>query len=321
MRISRQLIIPVLLVAAGSAQAQATYPSKPIRMVVASTAGSQPDTIARMIGQKMNETWGYPVVVDNRAGAAGSIAANAVAKASPDGHTLLYAPPNLAVNAAIAPKLPYDTFKDLAPVAHIGISTNVLVAAPALGAKSVKEFVAIARAQPGKLILASSTPGSAGYLSGARFNFITGISALHVPFKGTPEATIEVLSGRAHYHVGTMGTVLPFVREKKLTALAVTSPQRAPVLPEVPTLGETLPEFARPETSHGLLAPAGTPRSIITRLNAEVVRILNLADVKEKLDSISYVVAPSTSEEYERILRTQVEALTKVARDAGIQLR
>ena len=318
MRTSQRLTFSMLLGAASIAHGQTTYPSKPIRMVVASTAGSQPDTIARIIGQKMNETWGYPVVVDNRAGAQGIIAASAVAKAVPDGHTLLYAPPNLAINAATAHKLPYDTFNDLAPVAHVGISTNVLVAQPSLGAKSLKEFIAIALARPDQLILASSTPGSAGYLSGARFNLITGIKALHVPFKGAPEATIEVLAGRAHYHVGTMGNTLPFIKEKKLVALAVTSPQRSALLPEVPALGEALPEFARPETSHGILAPAGTPRPIVNRLNSEIVRILHLPDVREKLVSISYVIAPSTPDEYDKILRAQIEALTKVAKDAGI---
>jgi tripartite-type tricarboxylate transporter receptor subunit TctC len=142
-----------------------------------------------------------------------------------------------------------------------------------------------------------------------------------VPFKGSPEATIEVLSGRAHYHVGTMGTSLPFVRDKKLIALAVTSPQRSALLPDVPALGEILVEFARPETSHGILAPASTPRPIIERLNAEVVRILHLPDVQDKLGSISYVVAPSSADEYGRILRAQVDALGKVVKEAGIDTR
>ena len=189
-----------------------------------------------------------------------------------------------------------------------------------MGAKSLKEFIPIARAQPDKLILVN-TAGSAGYLSGARFNLLTGISALHVPFKGGMEATIEVVSGRAHYHIGTMGSTLPFIKEKKLVALAVTSPQRSPILPEVPSLGETIAEFARPETSHGILAPAGTPRPIVARINSEVVRILHLPDVKDKLASISYVIAPSTPEEFGGILRTQVEALTKVVRDAGIEAK
>ena len=319
MRGSRLLIVTALSLVTASAHAQATFPTKPIRMVVTSTAGSQPDMIARLIGQKMYETWSFPIVVDNRAGASGSIGANAVAKAASDGYTLLYAPPNLAINAALVPKLPFDTFKDLVPVAHVGISTNVLVSHPSVGAKSLKEFIAIARGQPDKFILATSTPGSAAYLSGVRFNLVTGIKALQVPFKGGPEAAIEVLTGRAQYHIGTMASTLPYIKERRLIGLAVTSPQRAAVLPDVPALGESLPEFGRPETSHGILAPAGTPRPIIDRISAEVIRILNLPDVKEKLASISYVIAPGSADEYGRILRAQVEALRKVAQDAGMK--
>lgn len=302
-----------------AASAQSKFPNKPIRLVSATTAGSQPDMIARLIGQRMGETWGQPVVVDNRPGAAGTLGANAVARANPDGHTLLYAQPNFTISAVLHAKLPYDPLKDLTPVSHIGISTNILVASPNVGVKTLNEFVAAARAQPGKLILASSSPGSAGNLSGMRFNLVTGIKAVHVAFKGSPEATIEVLAGRAQYHVGTMGVTLPFIKEGKLIGLAVTSPQRAPVLPDVPALGEVFAEFKRPETSHGIVAPAGTPRAIVEQINKEIVRILDLAEVRERLASISYVVAPSTPEEYGRILRGQIEALGSVVRDAGLR--
>jgi tripartite-type tricarboxylate transporter receptor subunit TctC len=314
------LIVAVLFGISGGACAQSGYPSKPVRLIVASAAGGQPDMVARLIAQKLNEAWGYPIVVDNRPAAAGVVAASAVAKAVPDGYTLLYTPPNLAINAVTVTKLPYDTFKDLVPVVHVGISTNVLVASPALGAKSLKEFIAIARSRPDKLILVN-TAGSAAYLSGARFNLLTGISALHVPFKSGTDAMIDVVAGRAHYHVGTMGSTLPFIKEKKLVALAVTSPQRSPILPEVPALGEVLVEFARPETSHGILAPAGTPRPIVMRINGEIVRILGLLDIRDKLAGISYVIAPSTPEEFAGILRAQVEALAKIVRDAGVEVR
>jgi len=315
------LAIPaVLFWVAGAAVAQSTFPSKPVRFIVASSAGGQPDTVARVIGKKVSEAWGHPIVIDARPAAAGMIAASTVAKAAPDGYTLLYAPPNLAINAVTVAKLPYNTFKDFLPVAHVGISTNVFVASPAMGARSLKEFIPLARSQADKLILVN-TAGSAGYISGARFNLLTGISALHVPFKGGIEATIEVVSGRAHYHVGTMGSTLPFIKEKKLVALAVTSPQRSPILPDVPALGESIAEFARPETSHGILAPAHTPRATVARINAEVVRVLGLSDVKDKLGSISFVIAPSTPDEFMGILRAQVDALAKVVREAGIEAR
>ena len=316
------LAILCALIAAGAAalaHAQAKYPSKPIRLVISTTAGGQPDMIARMITQKMHESWGQPVIVDNRPGGGGTLAATPVAKAAPDGHTLLYILPNFATSAVLQPSLPYDPLKDFAGASHIGMSTNVLVVSPTLGAKTLKELVALAKAQPGKLVHASSATGSASHLTGARLNLITGIKVVNVAFKGGPDATIEVLAGRASYHVGTMGVCLPFIKEGKLIALGVTTPQRAPVLPDVPTLGELLPEFKRPETSHGLVAPAGTPRPILNQLSKEIARILDAPDVKERLQNISYVSVPSSPEEYDKILRAQIEGLAKIVRDAGLK--
>ena len=306
-------VAPVLV------QAQQKFPSKPIRLVVSTTAGGQPDTLARMIGQKMGENWGQAVVIDNRPGAGGILAATMVARAAPDGHTLLYALPNFAISVALQPSVPYDPFKDFAGATQIGMSTNVLVASPALGVKSVKDLVALAKAQPGKLIFASSATGSASHLTGARFNYITCIKVVHVAFRGGPDATIEVLAGRSHYHVGTMGVTLPFIKEGKLVALGVTTPQRAPVLPDVPALGELLSEFKRPETSHGMLAPAGTPRPILHQISKEIVRILELPDVKERVQAIGYVASTSTPEEYDKIRRAQIEGLSKLVRDAGLR--
>lgn len=310
----------VALVAAPAlAQAPQKYPSKPIRMVVATTPGSQPDGLARMIGLKMSESWGWVVVIDNRSGAGGALAAATVARAAPDGHTLLYALPNFVITPVLQSNVPYDPFKDFAGAGQIGISTNILVASPALGVKSVQDLIALAKTQPGKLICASSATGSASHLTGVRFNLIAGVKVVHVAFRGGPEATIEVLAGRSHYHVGTMGVTLPFVKEGKLVALAVTSPQRAPVLPDVPALGELMAEFKRPETSHALLAPAKTPRPILNQLSKELARILDLPDVKERMQNISYIAAPSTPEEYNKILRGQFDALTKLVSDAGLK--
>jgi len=309
----------VLAAAPRIPQAQQNFPSKPIRLVISTTAGSQPDSIARMLGQKMSESWGRPVVVDNRPGAGGVLAASTVAKAAPDGHTLLYALPNFAISSVLQPNLPYDPSKDFAGIIQIGFSTNVLVASPALGVKSVKDLIALAQAQPGKLIFTSSPTGSAAHLTGARFNLIAGIKVVHVAFRGGPEATIEVLGGRASYHIGTMGVTLPFIRDGKLQALAVTSPQRAPVLPDVPALAETLSEFKRPETSHALLAPAGTPRPVLNQINKEIARILDLPDVKERLQGIAYVRAPGTPEECNKILRAQIEMLSRLVADAGLR--
>jgi len=308
-----------LAVAPRISPAQQNFPVKPIRLVASTTAGSQPDSIARMLGQKMSESWGRPVVVDNRPGAGGVLAASTVAKAAPDGHTLLYALPNFAISAVLQPNLPYDPFKDFAGIIQIGFGTNVLVVAPALGVKSVKDLIALAQAQPGKLIFTSSPTGSAAHLTGARFNLVAGIKVVHVAFKGGPDAVIEVLAGRASYHIGTMGVTLPFIQDGKLLALAVTSPQRAPVLPDVPALAETLSEFKRPETSHGLLAPAGTPRPVLNQISKEIARILELPDVKERLQGIGFVPAPTTPEEYNRILRVQIQTLSRLVLDAGLR--
>ena len=309
----------VLAAAPGFAQAQQKFPVKALRLVVSTTAASQPDMLARMIAQKMSESWARPVVMDNRPGAGGVLAATPVARAAPDGHTLLYSLPNFSISYVLQPSVPYEPLKDFTGITQIGFSTNVLVAAPTLGVKSVKDLIALARAQPGKLVFASSATGSASHLTGARFNLIAGIKVVHVAFKGGPDATIEILGGRAHYHVGTMGVVLPFIKDGKLVALGVTTPQRAPVLPDVPALGETLAEFKRPETSHALLAPAGTPRAIVNQINAEVARILDLPDVKERMQGIAFVAAPTTPEECNKILRAQIETLSRLVADAGLR--
>lgn len=305
---------------ASTAHAQG-YPTKPIRIVVSTTAGSQPDMLARMFGQKMTESWGQPVVVDNRPGANGTLAATPVARAAPDGYTILYALPNFAIGAALEPNLPYDPLKDFAGITQIGFTTNVLVVAPTLGPRTLGDFVALAKSQPGKLIFGTSPTGSAAHLSGARFNVVAGIKTVHVAFKGGPEAAIEVLAGRIHYNIGTLGFLLQFIKDGRLLALAVTSPARTPVLPDVPALGETLAEFKRPETSHGLLVPAGTPRAVITAVNKEMARILALPDVRQRTQDIGYTPDPSTPEEYRKIVRGQILTLQRLVRDAGLRPR
>ena len=313
---SSLILLAALLCGAAHAQ---SYPVKPIRVVVSTTAGSQPDMLARMFGQKMSENWSQPVIVDNRPGAQGTLAATPVSKAAPDGYTLLYALPNFTIGTALQSNLPYDPLKDFAGITQIGFTTNVIVVNPALGPRNLADFIALAKSQPGKLIFGTSPTGSAAHLSGARFNVVAGIKAVHVAFKGGPEATIEVLAGRIQYHIGTLGVLLPFIKDGRLTALAVTSPQRTPALPDVPALGETLAEFKRPETSHGLLAPAGTPRAVISQLNKEMARILALPDVRQRTQDIGYVVDPSTPEEYNKIVRGQIQTLAQLVRDAGLK--
>jgi tripartite-type tricarboxylate transporter receptor subunit TctC len=285
---------------------------------VPNPAGSQGDTLARMIAQKLSESWGQPVVVDNRTGGVGTVAGSTVVKAAPDGHTLLQTA-GFAISAALQTNLPYDPLKDFAGVVQIGIGTQVLVVAPALGVKSVKDFIALAKAQPGKIIYGSSAVGTGSHLNGARFALAAGIKFVTVAFKGGPEATIEIMAGRTHFSSVTLFSALPFVNEGKLLALAVATPQRSPLLPDVPALAETMPDFKRPENSTGLLAPAGTPRPILVQISKDVARILDLPDMKERLQGMGYFSAPSTPDEFDNILRTQIETLSRVVRDSGLR--
>jgi tripartite-type tricarboxylate transporter receptor subunit TctC len=300
------------------AQAQQKFPTKPVRMVVPNPAGSQGDTLARMIAHKMSEGWGQSVVVDNRTGGIGTLAAGTVVKATPDGHTLLITA-GLAISTAMQANTSYDPVRDLAGASQIGIGTQVLVVAPALGVKSVKDFIALAKSQPGKIIYGSSAVGTGSHLNGARFNLAAGIKVITVAFKGGAEATIEVMAGRTHFSSVTLFSALPFVQDGKLLALAVATPQRSPLMPEVPALAETMPDFKRSENTTGLFAPAGTPRPILNQISKEVARILDLPDIRERLQGMGYVPAPTTPEELDKILREQIETISRLVRDAGLR--
>lgn len=297
------------------------FPSKPIRLVVSTQPGSQPDTIARLITQKMSEQWGKPIVVDNRGGGGGTLASTVVAKATPDGHTLMYVLPNFVINPALQPNFAHPALKEFVAIGQIGMSTNILVASPTVGAKSVKELIAQAKAQPGKLIHGSSATGSASHLSGARFIHAAGIKVVTVAFKGAPETAIELLAGRTHFTVATMGVALPFIKEGKMVPLGVATPKRSPVLPDVPALGEIQPEFRKPDTSHGLIAPAGTPRAIVQQISKELQRVLDLPDIRERLNAISYVIEPTGPEAYDKILREQLDTMASVVIAAGLRAK
>ncbi len=293
------------------------FPSKPIRLIVGFGAGGQPDTLARIVGQKLSESWGQSIVVDNRPAGGGTLASGTAAKAAPDGHTLLWM--NFGLSAALQPDPPQDPLKEFAGVAQIGYSVIVLAATPTLGVKSIKDLIALAKAQPGKIILSTSGAGTSSHLSGARFTLAAGIKVVQVAFKGAPEAVVETLAGRTHYFVGAQGNVMAFIKEGKLVPLAVFTPQRSPSLPDVPALAETLSEFKRPETSLGLLAPANTPRAIVNQINREIVRVLELPDVRERMHIMGFFPASSTPEEYEKIVRSQIANLSKLARETGLR--
>ncbi len=297
--------------------AQQKYPTKPIRLVVAFTAGGVPDMLARLLGPRVGEAFGQPLVIENRPGAGGTIAAGIVAKAAADGYTLLATSPAIAITAALQPNLAYDPLKDFSGVASIGFSTSALVVAPALGVKSVKELIALAHAQPGKIFFGSAGSGSGTHISAERFRYTAGIKAVHVAFKGQPEFIIEIVAGRVQFGMASLSSAMPLIKDGKLLPLALM-PSRTPLLPEVPALPEVLPGAGR-DGSQMWLAPAGTPRAILQQISREVARALAVPEVKERLVNFAFHVAPTTPEETDRMLRSDIAAFTKVVTDAGLR--
>jgi tripartite-type tricarboxylate transporter receptor subunit TctC len=305
-------------VAPGDARAQENFPSKPIRFVVPFTAGGGTDVVARMIAQKMNESWGQAVVIENRTGAGGTIGANLVAKATPDGHTLLVSSAAFAISAALHTNLPYDPVKDFTGVTRIGYPTGALVVPPALGVRTVTDLIELASAKPNQLIFSHAGIGSSTHMNGERFRLAAGIKVKQVGFKGGADAIIEVIAGRVQFAIVGLTTTLAHIRDRKLVALAVNTSQRAAQLPDVPTIAETLPGFAR-DGATSMLAPAGTPPAVLRKISQEVGRILELPDVKERLQNYDYVVAPSTPEEHNKILRAEIDTFAGVVRLAGLR--
>ncbi len=301
---------------AGMAHAQQKFPTKPVRIVTVG-AGSQNDLLARMIGPKLSESWGQPIVVENRTGAGGALAASVVAKATPDGYTLLMLSNQFAIGAALHPNLPYDAVRDFAGVTQIGVATVVLVVPPTLGVKSVKELIALARAKP--LVFSSSGAGSGTHMNGEMFRVAAGVKAVHVGFRSSSEASVEVAAGRVQYSVLPLGPVLPFIRDNRVVALAVAN-QRSPLLPDVPAMTEVLPNYER-GGSFGLLAPAGTPRAVRHQISREVARVLDLPDIKAQLQGMGFAPSSSTPEEFEKIVRADIQIFIKMARLAGLRAK
>jgi tripartite-type tricarboxylate transporter receptor subunit TctC len=298
-----------------------SYPNKPIRMLVALSAGSQSDILARMIAPKMSENWRQPVIVENRPGGAGAVAGSILVNAPPDGHTLMLYSDGHAVNAVLyAAKLPYDTLRDIARVSMVASFSSVLVVAPSLGARSVKALIALAKAKPAQLSFGSAGIGGGLHFSGEMFKQAAGLDTVHVPYKGVPESLAETMSGRITYMFSPVGPTLPFIKDGRLLALAVGSAQRSPLLPDVQTVAEAgLPGFAY-DLWTGLFAPRNTARPVIDQINKEVTRIMNLPDIKEQLLSQGLVHRPNTPEEFDRFVRAEIDKLSKVAKVAGIHI-
>jgi len=312
----RKLAALAALVFAGATWAQ-TYPAKPITIIVPFTPGSATDVAARLVGEKLNAAWGQPVIVDNRPGAGGTIGIAQTARAEPDGYTLAVVSTGHVVNPVLYKDLPYDTLKDLAGVAPIASLPSVLVVAPSLGVKNVKQLVALAKAKPGALNYGTAGVGSAAHINSEKFNHAAGIKALHIPLKGTPPILAETMAGRVHFawvpSLGSMG----LLKDGKLVALAVSTPRRIAALPEVPTIAEAGYPGGEFNFWVGMLAPAKTPRDLLAKVNAEVNKALKLPEVIDRLAKLGAEPMSMTPTEFDAFIRREHDELGKIMRDAG----
>ena len=322
MRVLPLVAIVACTATAGSALGQApAYPAKPIRLVVPFPPGGATDILARDVAQKLTEAWGQSVVVDNRPGAGGNIGAELVAKAAPDGYTLLMGTVGThAINASLYAKMPYDHIKDFAPVILVAGVPNVLVVNPALPVNSVAELIAYAKANPGKLNFASSGNGTSIHLSGELFKVMAGVQMTHVPYKGSAPAVQDLISGQVQLMFDNLPPSLPQIKAGKLRALAVTSTTRAPALPDVPTMAEAgLPGFEA-SSWFGVLAPAGTPPAIVAKLNAEIAKWLATPEAKERLSKQGANAAGGSPEDFVKHIAAETTKWAKVVKDSGAKI-
>ena len=304
---------------AGAAAAQ-SYPSRPIRMIVPSTPGGSVDTLARTIGPRLSERWGQQVVVDNRSGAGGVIAAELTAKAPPDGYTLIMGTvASMASNVSLSRSLPYHPVRDFAPVTQVASQQLVLLVHPAVPARSVAELVRLAKAKPGQLTFASAGSGAGGHLSGELFKMLTGIDIVHVPYKGVAPALVDVISGQVTMTYSSILSGLPHIKSGKLRALAVTGAHRSPAVPELATMSEAGVKGYESSTWYGVLAPQATPRPIVVKLHDEIVSILKLAEVKDRLLTEGAEPVGSSPEQFGEFIKSEIAKWSKVIKAAGIK--
>jgi tripartite-type tricarboxylate transporter receptor subunit TctC len=296
------------------------YPSKPVKIIVPYPGGQASDTIARLVGDKLGKALGQPVLVDNRPGAGGNIGTDIGARAAPDGYTLTVASAALPISKHVYRKLPFDPVKDFVPITLMTITPLVLVTRTSLPVKDVPSLVALAKASPGKITFASSGPGTSHQLSGELFKSLAGVDMLHVPYKGSPPAHVDLMGGSVDMMFDNIVPVAPHVKGGKLQALAVTTKTRAAALPDVPTMAEAgYPNFEA-TAWFGLLAPAGTPQPIVARLNKELVAILTSPEVKEKLTGMGATVVAGTPDEFGRFMADEINKWGPVVKRAKIEL-
>jgi len=317
-----KLVKYVVAFALGAAQSLAwaqAWPAKPIKVIVPFTPGSATDIMARTVSERLSTELGQPVLVENRPGAGGTIGVGLVAKAEADGYTLLVHSSSYTVTPSTYQNLPYDTLRDLTGVSPLGLLPNVLVISPAKGIRSVRELVAAAKAKPGSMNAASAGMGSATHLNAERFRLGAGIDAVHVPFKGTPEALTEVIAGRVDYYFCPVVAILPFLKDGKLLALAVGSTKRSTALPELPTTIEAGVPNSDYNFWVGMFAPSKSPREIVNRLYGETVKSLRSSDVREKMARLGAEPMDYNPEQFNAYLRDEIASNAALVKAAGIK--
>ena len=313
------LVVASGLIFCASITGAQTYPSKPIRIMVPSAPGGGTDIVTRLISPKLGESLATQLILDNRAGAGGIVGADIAAKSLPDGYTLLMATGGILNVLPILGKVPYSTKRDFSPITRVAATPNVLLVPLSMSAKSVSELIALAKAKPGALNYASTGPGTGSHLGGELFKSLAHINIVQVPYQGSPQALADLIGGRVDLFFNNALSAMPQVRSGRLRALAVTSPARLPTASEIPTVAESgVPGF-EVETWYGLLVPAGTPRTIINRLNAEVVKVIRLPDVQERLGAEGARTIGNTPEQFSAYLTAESTKWTKVLAGTGIR--
>ncbi|KWR91549.1 Bug family tripartite tricarboxylate transporter substrate binding protein [Cupriavidus sp. IDO] len=304
---------------AGLAQASEAYPQKPITLIVPWAAGGSTDILARVLSEHLTRSLGQPVIVDNKPGASGNIGSAMVARAKPDGYTLLVGSMSThAMNPALMPNMPFRGVEDFTPLGLLAYVTNTMVVHPSVPAQNVKELIAYAKANPGKLAYASAGPGSTNHLSAVLFEKLAGIQLLHVPYKGGAPAVVDTVAGQTQLLFSAGTQTLPHVKAGKLRLLAVTESRRSPLLPNVPTVAETLPGYEL-AVWYGAFGPKGMPADLTARLNREINAVMSLPEVKARMNAIGVETATSTPQQFGTILRRDADRYGKLIRELGIQ--
>jgi tripartite-type tricarboxylate transporter receptor subunit TctC len=315
----RSFLAAIIFFSASALAQTAPYPNKPLKLILPFPPGGGTDILGRVIAERLSANLGQPVVTENRGGAGGNVGAEAAARSSPDGYTIVLVAPSLAISPTLYSKLNYDPVKDLAPISLVATVPNVMITHPSVPAQTLQEFIALVRSRPGAMNFGSGGSGTSNHLAGELFNIVAGTKLVHIPYKGVNLAMQDVLSGQVHLVFIGIPAAAPHIKAGRLRALALVAPQRTLALPEVPTVAEAGLKDFEVTTWYGVMAPAGTPRPVITRLNSELVKIMHTPDTKERLAGMATDPLTSTPEEFAAYLKQEIAKWGDVVRKANLK--